>query len=106
MLKWCIINIVARSWPRVQSAHQKPHWIHVDFEHFEDEEDEEEEEKEEEKEEEVDPEKRERIVSGKGKKKLHTQYYILHFSLNSIPTSLYPSTKSYLHTPPSCRALK
>ena len=79
MLKWCIINIVARSWPRVQSAHQKPHWIHVDFEHFEDEEDEEDEE-EEEKEEEVDPEKRERIVSGKGKKKcthtiLHTSFF-------------------------------
>lgn len=72
MLKWCIINIVARSWPRVQSAHQKPHWIHVDFEHFEDEEDEEDEE-EEEKEEEIDPEKRERIVSGKGEKKFtHT----------------------------------
>ena len=78
VLKWCIINIVARSWPRVQSAHQKPHWIHVDFEHFEDEEDEEEEEKEEE----VDPEKRERIVSGKGKKKFtHT---ILHTPWPSI----------------------
>lgn len=68
VLKQCVMNLVARSWPRVQSTHQKPHWIHVDFEHFEDEEDEEEEEKEEE----VDPEKRERIVSGKI---LHTQHY-------------------------------
>ena len=58
VLNGCIINLVARKWPRVQSSHQRPHWIHVDFEHFEDEEDDEEEE-----EEEVPPEKRERIVS-------------------------------------------
>ena len=48
-------------WPRVQSAHQRPHWIHVDFEHFEDEE--EDEKEEEDVEGEKDPEKRERIVS-------------------------------------------
>ena len=59
VLNGCIINHVARKWPRVQSSHQRPHWIHVDFEHFEDEEEDEEEE-----EEEVAPEKRERIVSG------------------------------------------
>ena len=55
-------------WPRLQSSHEKPHWIRTDFEHWEylresGEEDSEEEQEEEQGEGSVDPEKLERMVN-------------------------------------------
>ena len=42
---------VAREWPRLQSTLERPHWLRVDFDHWEDLSDGEEEEEEEEEEE-------------------------------------------------------
>lgn len=53
-----------RVWPRLQSSHEKPHWIGLDFSHFEYQHDgsEEEESAGEEESKEIDPEKRKQIV--------------------------------------------
>ncbi len=48
-------------WPRLQSSHEKPHWITLDFNHFEYQHDGSEEEVEEE-EKEMDPEMRKKVV--------------------------------------------
>ena len=51
-------------WPRLQSSHEKPHWISLDFSHFEYQHDGSEEEGEEEGEgKDIDPEMRKKMVS-------------------------------------------
>ena len=53
-----------RVWPRLQTTMEKPHWISVDFTHWEYQKESDDEEEEEEKEEGVglDPEKKARVV--------------------------------------------
>ena len=43
----CMCVLLAGEWPKLQSAHIKPHWIKLDFDHYHMSEDEEEEDDEE-----------------------------------------------------------
>ena len=68
-------------WPRLQSSHEKPHWIGVDFNHFEYPHDESEEEGEEEGEgKEMDPEMRRKVVSGTRERDLAVWQVLPYFS--------------------------
>ena len=60
-LKSWFVSLLASTWPRLQAASERPHWIRVDFERYEDEDDS---EKEEGEGQEVEPGKKERMVSG------------------------------------------
>ncbi len=59
-----ITCVVEGVWPRLQSSHEKPHWISLDFNHFEYQHDgsEEEEDDGEEEKKQVDPEMRKKMV--------------------------------------------
>ena len=59
----CYVHDVENTWPRLQSSLEKPHWISVDFDHFEYQDDSEPEDEDEKGQaESMDPEKLERIV--------------------------------------------